>query len=411
MEKNAEVNVKSIITKETALMIACKKIVNDNNSSENQRILVKLLIDNGADVNSKNKDGKTALMLAREEGNSDIVTLLSNLPSPMANNDLLESVEKGDLEGVKNALAAGADIDVKNKYNEYSALTLAISKGHLEIVTLLLEKNANPNVIVLFNRMPLMLAVSKHNVEMATLLLENNAKVNATDENGMTPLLYSCACMYRYPDSQKSYIEILTLLFKAGADNNSANKKGITALMYAATLWYPEIVKYLIDNGANIYAKDKSEKSAFMYAAEKGSLPIVKYLFEKNIDLNETDKEGNTALMFAAQNGHLAVVKFLVENNAKYKLKNQSENNASLLASINHNTIEYLLRDKNYNPSSRKNKNINEFLRDNHINIDGIWGNGSRIFADLYKKDLINLMNRLKSVVDYFQSIWKDNQE
>jgi len=289
-----------------------------------------------------------------------------------------------------------------------------ITVGHVDIVKILLENNANANLTIYFNRTPLMCAVcaeSNHNVEMAKLLLEKKANVNAMDIDGMTPLLCACVCMISYHDFQKSYLDIVTLLLEAGADNTIANKKGMTALMYAATIWYPSIAEYLVANGANIYAKDKKGKTAFLYAAANGSLPIIKFLFEKNIDLNESDKEGNTALMYAAQNGHLDIVKFLVENKADFQIENQSKLNASLLAWYNLDRTEDLLKNKNYNPHSKKNKKTNDFLDDNKINIDAIWGNRSSILVDLYKKDLINLMNRLKSVVDYFQSIWKDNQE
>jgi len=40
--------------------------------------IVKLLIENGADVNVKDKDGMTALMYASEEGYTEIVSLLKN---------------------------------------------------------------------------------------------------------------------------------------------------------------------------------------------------------------------------------------------------------------------------------------------------------------------------------------------
>lgn len=413
LDKNIDVNANRKFSKETALMLACKKKAYDKDSLNRQTILVKLLLERGADINLKNKDGKTALMLAKEIRNSNIVTLLCNMPSHLANNDLLMYAEKGDLDGVKNAIAAGADIDVQ-RYNEDNALTIAIKNGNLDIIKFLLEKNANTNLTFRFDVTPLMVAVSavaNKSVEIVKLLLDHKASFEAQNSLGMTPLIITCIGILNDPEYQQITLDIVTLLLDAGANINIANKEGMTALMYASTTWFPSIAEYLVANGANIYAKDKKGKTAFMYAAEKGSLPIVKYLFEKNIDLNETDKEGNTALMFAAQNGYLSVVTFLIENNANYKLENQSENNASLLASINLDTIEYLLRNKNYNPFSRKNKNINEFLRNNHINIDGIWGHGPRNFADLYKKDLINLMNRLKSVVDYFQSIWKDNQE
>jgi len=36
----------------------------------------KLLIENGADVNAKNNDGKTALTIAAEEGNKEVIKVI-----------------------------------------------------------------------------------------------------------------------------------------------------------------------------------------------------------------------------------------------------------------------------------------------------------------------------------------------
>jgi ankyrin repeat protein len=54
----------------TALMYACQN---------NQKDIVDLLINNGADVERKNKEGKTALDIAQASGNKDIVKLIRNM--------------------------------------------------------------------------------------------------------------------------------------------------------------------------------------------------------------------------------------------------------------------------------------------------------------------------------------------
>jgi Zn-dependent protease with chaperone function len=70
---------------------------------------VKKLIDDGADVNAKDEDGKTPLMLAAEMGHRDIVKIL---------------------------LTEGAEVNAKDK-DGFTALTLSIQKGHDEVAKIL----------------------------------------------------------------------------------------------------------------------------------------------------------------------------------------------------------------------------------------------------------------------------------
>ncbi|HIE53972.1 MAG TPA: ankyrin repeat domain-containing protein, partial [Chromatiaceae bacterium] len=73
------------------------------------------LLDQGADVNAANKYGKTALMMAAENGNLAAVSLL---------------------------LARGADVNRKT-VADCTALTLAAENGEPEVTALLIERGAD----------------------------------------------------------------------------------------------------------------------------------------------------------------------------------------------------------------------------------------------------------------------------
>ena len=80
--------------------------------------VVKLLLQNGADVNAFNLKSKTPLHLA---------------------------AERGFLEVTKLLLQNGADVNAKSSNFANTPLILAAMKGHFEIVKLLLENGANVN--------------------------------------------------------------------------------------------------------------------------------------------------------------------------------------------------------------------------------------------------------------------------
>jgi ankyrin repeat protein len=76
---------------------------------------VQLLVDKGANVNLKNKDGDTALHLAAEQGKTEVVLLLLN---------------------------SGAEVDPSNT-DEYTPLQLCASTGHLECGLTLVQFGAS----------------------------------------------------------------------------------------------------------------------------------------------------------------------------------------------------------------------------------------------------------------------------
>jgi outer membrane protein assembly factor BamB len=85
------------------------------------------------------------------------------------------AVRKGDLEKVKTFLAAGIDVNTKNRYGA-TALSFAADKGYVEIAKLLIEKGADVNVTDTFYKStPLAWATFNNHPEMVILLLEKGA--------------------------------------------------------------------------------------------------------------------------------------------------------------------------------------------------------------------------------------------
>ncbi|MFA5106684.1 MAG: ankyrin repeat domain-containing protein [Candidatus Micrarchaeia archaeon] len=123
---------------------------------------------------------------------------------------LIDAARAGDLEGVKAALKAGADVNAKNKTG-YTALIWASSCwGHTAIVEALIVAGAD---------------------------------VNAKNENGYTALILA---------AYWGHTATVKLLIKAGADVNAKNECGETALMKAKRRGYlvTDIVALLRKAGA-----------------------------------------------------------------------------------------------------------------------------------------------------------------
>src|SRR5687767_4148642 len=92
-------------------------------------------------------------------------------------NELDKAAREGNVEGVRAALDAGANVNPHRRYGR-APLSPAIRSGSMETVRLLLERGANPNCGETRWYCPLYFAVNIRSLEMVRLLIEYGVQVN-----------------------------------------------------------------------------------------------------------------------------------------------------------------------------------------------------------------------------------------
>jgi len=97
------------------------------------------------------------------------------------------AAEKGDLAGVQAELDKGADVNKKDN-DGMTPLLIAVTLGHKEIVELLIAKGADVNVADPFSMTPLHFAAVFGQKEITELLLAECADVDAKSASWGTPL-------------------------------------------------------------------------------------------------------------------------------------------------------------------------------------------------------------------------------
>jgi len=98
---------------------------------------------------------------------------------------LFDAAGDGNIEAVKQHLAAGADVDAKGGWLGGTPLHYAVGKGHKEIVELLIAKGADVHEKAKDGTTPLHSATTK---EIAELLITEGADVNPQSKIFGTPL-------------------------------------------------------------------------------------------------------------------------------------------------------------------------------------------------------------------------------
>ena len=103
-------------------------------------------------------------------------------------NDLISAAQKGDIDIVRILLDNGANINFKDNYGD-TALMWASIEGHTDIVQLLLDMGANLYLQNNHGTTAILLASSNGNTDVVELLLDRGANPNIQNNNGNTALI------------------------------------------------------------------------------------------------------------------------------------------------------------------------------------------------------------------------------
>lgn len=168
--------------------------------------IVRLLLDNNANTEAKNKDGTTALMTAAMHGDRAMVQLLMDRGANINANDymgkdaLMIAAEFGKSDMVQMLLDRGADIRTKDK-SDMIALMHALIGCNESTLKSLLRCGADiiANMIPQTDEPLVYIAARKKSQFVIDLLLENHACVDRKGSNGTTPLI--CTIMGFTPNA------------------------------------------------------------------------------------------------------------------------------------------------------------------------------------------------------------------
>jgi len=102
-----------------------------------------------------------------------------------------DAAVEGNIEAVKQHLAAGTDVNARGA-DGVTALLYAALKGHKEIAELLIANGADVDAKKAKDGVtPLHVAAASGHTEVVELLIANGADVNAQGVGGMTPLIWA----------------------------------------------------------------------------------------------------------------------------------------------------------------------------------------------------------------------------
>jgi len=324
LDRGATVDAKERWGGQTALMWA---------SARRHPEMMQLLISRGADVNARSIDrdyqrhvtaegrpktldsgGLTPLLYAARENCVACVDVLFrnhadiDLPDPDGVSPLLLAIMNANWDLAKALIADGADVNQWDIFGEAPLLTAVdlrnrIDGGRasidpinttngLQIVSLLLERGADPNVQLFFKpanvrggsttytrgTTPLIRAATNGDLEVVKILLAHGADASLYMADRQTPIHAVLAGRAAEPQA----LELIRVLQKAGTDvnvvalvNHPEEIRGGTALHYAVRKRYKDVIKLLASFMIDMNAVDQDGLTALDYTQSRGFMPFM----------------------------------------------------------------------------------------------------------------------------------------
>uniref|UniRef100_A0A590UK20 Ankyrin repeat domain 30B n=1 Tax=Homo sapiens TaxID=9606 RepID=A0A590UK20_HUMAN len=205
----------------------------------------------------------------------------------------------------------------KRDMKKRTALHWACVNGHAEVVTFLVDRKCQLNVLDGEGRTPLMKALQCEREACANILIDAGADLNYVDVYGNTALHYA---VY-----SENLLMVATLL-SYGAVIEVQNKASLTPLLLAIQKRSKQTVEFLLTKNANANAFNESKCTALMLAICEGSSEIVGMLLQQNVDVFAEDIHGITAERYAAACGVNYIHQQLLEHIRKLPKNPQNTN-------------------------------------------------------------------------------------
>ena len=193
---------------------------------------------------------------------------------------LVRTAHQGKDAVVEQLLAANVDPDAVASESEtagglsgWTALTACVTAGHVLVLELLLDKDADIEKAERGGDRPLMLAAFSGQAACVERLLEAGASFNAQDEDGLTALI--CAV-------SRDHETVVKALLQAKCNVDLPDRLGNTPLMVAAYHNRLDVAKMLLGANANKGLVDVNARTALQIAEDQGHSETVALLIHDN---------------------------------------------------------------------------------------------------------------------------------
>ncbi|KAF7536437.1 hypothetical protein G7054_g4535 [Neopestalotiopsis clavispora] len=189
-----------------------------------------------------------------------------------------------------------------------TAFFLAVEYDQVAVVKDFLARGANVNVRnISGNSTALHRAITRNYADMVKVLLTRSPELELLDGNGHPP--WDVALDHRNR-------EIIAMLRGAGADINASGPSGVTRLYSSAAAGLVDEVRSLLESGVNPSQTTDYGWAPLHWAAHNGQIECVRLLLAAGAELSPVSDQTKTPLDMARKTKQLLIEKILLEAGA-----------------------------------------------------------------------------------------------
>jgi len=295
------------------------------------REAIDLLINSGAKIDVKNREGVTPLRLASLYGNVPLIDRLikagadAKQRGPAGETMVMLAARNGNPEAIRLLVAASADVNAKEPIRGTSALMWAAEQRHPQAVKALLEARADFSAKSGPAGLPRNYMAPRLNaarVQAANRVRAEAAKAGRTYEEQLAfEAANGTIAVRRIGDAGRlPRPEEVPQTPRRPPANSTAEEEDNNDFVFAG----------LVGSGGG-------GLTALVLAAREGDLESAKLLLDAGADVNQTTEYGWTPLLTATNNRHYKLAEYLIERSADVNKANKGNWTPLYLATDNRN--------------------------------------------------------------------------
>jgi ankyrin repeat protein len=248
------------------------------------------------------------------------------------------AAESGCVESVMACLAQGACVNSESE-DKFTPLHYACNttKEYLPVVKLLIQRNANVNILNKYGETALLKAAYRGHDKVVEELLQHDADTTPFSTAGLSALSAAVG---------QGHLLVANLLIKYEAPLDLPLTSPPLWEAIANKRWKCSML--LIESGCSVHAPPEAPNPSFLCAAaERGQIKLVEKLLSRGANIEEKDDRGLTPLLCAAKAGKEEAVLTLCEHNADTGVTDE-KGDTSVAMLVDQELIEcaYILTDK-----------------------------------------------------------------
>jgi ankyrin repeat protein len=202
---------------------------------------------------------------------------------------LYSAVCRGDIRHVIRLIGLGADVNARHGPDQDSAIRAAAARGNSEMMTLLLDNEADPDMSTTHGTSPIHMCALKGYIDQALILIRAAANVSVKTHAGFSPLDYAVR-------SPTNSLLMIRMLVQNGAFIDD---------------WHPTTGQTSLSHAVQ---NTRHRRPAV-------SREAIATLIELGADVNATDFLGMTPLYITAMEKNRDLLMFLIEKGTEFSIR------------------------------------------------------------------------------------------